>query len=70
MTAAGPRVAVVGGGISGLAAAYELTRLGVPFVLVERADRCGGVVVTEQIGGYVIDAGPDALLQQKPAAVA
>jgi oxygen-dependent protoporphyrinogen oxidase len=67
---ADPRVAIVGGGISGLAAAYELTVRGIPFVLIERAARCGGVIVTERVGEYVIDAGPDALLQQKPAAVA
>jgi oxygen-dependent protoporphyrinogen oxidase len=39
MTAADPRVAIVGGGISGLAAAYESTRRGVPFVLVELSMR-------------------------------
>lgn len=70
MSGGDPRVAIVGGGISGLAAAYELAGRGIPFVLVERAARCGGVVVTDRIRGYVIDAGPDALLQQKPAAVA
>jgi protoporphyrinogen/coproporphyrinogen III oxidase len=64
-----PAVAVIGGGISGLAAAYELHALGVPFVLLEHSSRCGGVVLTERIGGYTIDAGPDALLTQKPAAI-
>jgi len=63
-------VAIVGGGISGLAAAYQLAELGVPFTLYERAARCGGVVLTERIDGYTIDAGPDALLTQKPAALA
>jgi protoporphyrinogen/coproporphyrinogen III oxidase len=62
-------VAIVGGGISGLAAAYELQSLAIPFVLLERAPTCGGVVKTEQIDGYTIDAGPDALLTQKPAAI-
>ena len=64
-----PAVAIVGGGISGLAAAYQLQTLGVPFVLLERGDRLGGVVMTERVGGYTIDAGPDALLTQKPAAI-
>ena len=63
-------VAVIGGGISGLAAAYELARRDIPFVLFERASRLGGVVVTEKVDGYTIDAGPDALLTQKPAATA
>jgi protoporphyrinogen/coproporphyrinogen III oxidase len=62
-------VAVVGGGISGLAAAYELQSLGIPFVLLERAPACGGIVRTERVDGYTIDAGPDALLTQKPAAI-
>jgi oxygen-dependent protoporphyrinogen oxidase len=64
------RIAIVGGGISGLAAAYELTTRGIPFVLFERAATCGGVIVTDRVDGYTIDAGPDALLTQKPAAVA
>ncbi len=62
-------VAIVGGGIAGLAAAYELARRHVPFVLLEAANRLGGVIVTEQVAGFVIDAGPDALLVQKPAAI-
>jgi oxygen-dependent protoporphyrinogen oxidase len=62
-------VAIAGGGISGLAAAYELQRLGVPFVLLEQSPTCGGVVRTDRVDGYTIDAGPDALLTQKPAAI-
>jgi len=65
-----PSVAIVGGGISGLAAAFELAHLDVPFTLYERAPRCGGVVLTERVDGYTIDAGPDALLTHKPAALA
>ena len=62
-------VAVVGGGISGLAAAYELQARRVPHVLLERSSRLGGVVRTEQVDGFTIDGGPDALLVQKPAAI-
>ena len=58
--------AVVGGGIAGLAAAYELSTRGVPFVVLERGGRAGGVILSEQIDGYTIDGGPDALLIQKP----
>jgi protoporphyrinogen/coproporphyrinogen III oxidase len=60
---------VVGGGISGLAAAYELSRRDVPFLLVERTPRLGGVIRTERVGDFVIDAGPDALFTQKPAGI-
>ena len=62
-------VAVIGGGVSGLAAAYELHRRSVPFTLFERAPRVGGVVRTERREGFTIDAGPDSLLVQKPAAI-
>ncbi len=62
-------VAVVGGGIAGLSAAYELNQRGVRFRLFEAADRVGGVILTEHLDGFVIDAGPDALLVQKPAAI-
>ena len=63
-------VAVVGGGIAGLAAAYELQRRGLTVRLFEAAARAGGVIQTERFDGWVIDGGPDALLVQKPAAVA
>src|SRR4029453_4326806 len=61
-------VVIVGGGMAGLAAALELRARKVPFVLLEAADRAGGVVLSEQIDGYTIDGGPDALLIQKPEA--
>ena len=60
---------IVGGGISGLAAAHELNRRGISFMLVESAARFGGLIRTEHIDGFVVDAGPDALLTQKPAAI-
>ena len=69
------RVAVVGGGIAGLAAAYELSlsdranRPPLAVDLYEAADRLGGAVFTERIGDYVLDAGPDAVLTLKPAAL-
>jgi oxygen-dependent protoporphyrinogen oxidase len=62
-------VVIVGGGMSGLAAAYELARRNVPFCLLEAGPVLGGMVKTERVGGFVIDAGPDALLTQKPAAI-
>ncbi len=62
-------VVIVGGGIAGLATAYELSRRGVGFRLLEGADRAGGVILTERGLGFTYDAGPDALLIQKPAAI-
>ena len=63
-------VVVVGGGISGLAAAYELQRRGLSVRVLEASARPGGVISTERFDGWVIDGGPDAILVQKPAAVA
>jgi oxygen-dependent protoporphyrinogen oxidase len=64
-------VVIVGGGIAGLATAYELSQRGAfSFVVLERAARAGGVILSEQIDGYTIDGGPDSLLIQKPEAIA
>jgi oxygen-dependent protoporphyrinogen oxidase len=63
-------VVIVGGGIAGLAAAYELSRRGVSCVVLERAARAGGVIFSEVVDGFTIDGGPDSLLVQKPAAIA
>jgi oxygen-dependent protoporphyrinogen oxidase len=71
-TRSGPAVdvAVVGGGIAGLAAAYELRKQNVRFVVLERTGRVGGVILSEHVDGFTIDAGPDALLTQKRDAIA
>jgi oxygen-dependent protoporphyrinogen oxidase len=70
-----PRVAVVGGGIAGLAAAYEL-QLGsrgkghpLRIDLYEASRRLGGAILTEREGDWVMDAGPDAILTLKPWAL-
>jgi protoporphyrinogen/coproporphyrinogen III oxidase len=62
-------VVVVGAGMAGLSAAYELRAWPGPVVVLEAAPRAGGVVLTERIDGFTVDAGPDSLLVQKPAAL-
>ncbi len=64
-------IAIVGGGITGLAAAYELDACGgLPFALLEASPRLGGLIRTEHVDGFTIEAGPDSVLAQKPAALA
>jgi oxygen-dependent protoporphyrinogen oxidase len=62
-------IAIIGGGITGLAAAFELAARRIPFVLLEAAPRPGGLIRTEHVDGFTIEAGPDSMLAQKPAAV-
>jgi oxygen-dependent protoporphyrinogen oxidase len=62
-------VVVVGGGITGLAAAYALGKEGVPTLLLEASDRLGGKVRTETVDGFVIEHGPDSFVSYRPAAV-
>ncbi len=64
-----PRAVIVGGGISGLSAAYYLSRAGVPSVILERRPRLGGVITTEVVDGCLIEGGPDSFLAAKPWAL-
>ena len=60
-------VAVVGGGISGLATAYWLaTEHGVDVVVVEAQERAGGKISTRLLAGLPVDTGPDAFLSRGP----
>src|SRR5580765_568263 len=68
------RLAIVGGGISGLSAAYALEekrRAGVEvdYVLYEASTRFGGVLVTDKVDGCVLEAGADSFLTEKPWAI-
>jgi oxygen-dependent protoporphyrinogen oxidase len=63
-------IVIIGAGITGLSAAYELAVRGAPFVVLEASGRPGGLIHTERIDGFTIDAGAESMLVQKPAAVA
>ena len=54
------RIAIAGGGISGLATAYQLACDGVECTLFEASDRLGGIVETVRRQGFVIECGPDS----------
>jgi oxygen-dependent protoporphyrinogen oxidase len=63
------RVIIVGGGISGLSAAYYLSKAGIGATIVERRARLGGVIETERSHGCVLETGPDSFLSAKPWAL-
>jgi oxygen-dependent protoporphyrinogen oxidase len=65
------RIAIIGGGISGLSAAFDLeqrrrTAGDVEYILYESSPRLGGVLRTEHIQGCVVEAGPDSFVTEKP----
>ncbi len=70
------RVAVVGGGISGLAAAHRLTERAaergeeLELVLLEGSNRLGGVIRTEHRDGCILEWGPESMITDKPWALA
>ena len=66
------RTAIIGGGIAGLAAAYELERARavdatVRYTLFEARERLGGALATEVVQGTVLERGPDSFLTEKQA---
>jgi oxygen-dependent protoporphyrinogen oxidase len=62
------KIAIVGGGISGLSAAYYLAKAGTPSTIIESRPRLGGVIETVRVEGCTIEGGPDSFLAAKPAA--
>src|SRR6185295_1578961 len=68
-------IAVIGGGIAGLAAAHRLAELSrdqqrpVRVTVFEASARLGGTIATERIDGFVIEAGPDSFISEKPWAL-
>ena len=68
------KIAIIGGGIAGLAAAYRLQEdisagAEIDCVLLEAGARFGGKIATEHKDGFVIEWGPDSFISQKPAAI-
>lgn len=60
-------VAIVGGGITGLTAAFRLRRTGVPVTVYEASNRTGGVIQTTRADGFLAESGPNTLLETSPA---
>lgn len=66
------RVVIIGGGISGLAAAHRLTELNpsLALTLIEASSRLGGTLRTDLRKGFLLERGPDSFISEKPEAVA
>jgi oxygen-dependent protoporphyrinogen oxidase len=69
------RIVVIGGGIAGLAAAHRIVELAkeksidVALTLLEASARFGGSIATERVGDFLVEAGPDSFITEKPWAL-
>jgi protoporphyrinogen/coproporphyrinogen III oxidase len=59
-------VAIIGGGITGLTAAFSLKQRGIPVILLEAAHRVGGVIQSVRRNGYLAEFGPNSILETSP----
>lgn len=66
------RIVVIGGGITGLSAAWELQQRGIDYTLLEASNRWGGKVISQRIelnnASFLVEGGPDTLITRKPEA--
>jgi oxygen-dependent protoporphyrinogen oxidase len=69
-TNAQPHVVIVGGGISGLAAAFLLRDEPVRVTVLEGSPRLGGKLSVSEVGGVAVDEGAEALLVTRPEGTA
>src|SRR4026207_682672 len=66
------RIVVIGGGITGLAAAHRVHEINpsIKVTVVEASERLGGTIQTEQRDGFLLERGPDSFISEKPQAIA
>ncbi|GIN65858.1 MULTISPECIES: protoporphyrinogen oxidase [Bacillus] len=68
------QIVIIGGGITGLAAAFYLEKeikkndLPAEVTLVEASPRLGGKIQTVHKDGYIVERGPDSFLERKQSA--
>lgn len=62
-------IAIIGGGIAGLSAAWYLQQAGIEYTLLEGSERFGGLIHTVYENDYIIEFGPDAFITRKPHAM-
>ena len=63
------RIVVIGGGVSGLAAAHRLLEFGHHVTLLEASSRLGGTIQTTHRDGFLLERGPDSFISEKPEAL-
>ncbi len=69
------RVIIIGGGITGLAAAYKILEHGrdsgrqLDLIVLEAGSRFGGIIQTHERDGFLLESGPDSFISEKPAAL-
>jgi oxygen-dependent protoporphyrinogen oxidase len=69
------RIAIIGAGIAGLSTAYYLSKLAqeggqrLEIMLLEKEGRVGGSLLTKQVDGFLLEAGPDCFISEKPWAL-
>ncbi|KHF42027.1 protoporphyrinogen oxidase [Halalkalibacter okhensis] len=66
----GKRIAIIGGGMTGMAAAFKLEKArasgaDISYDLYEKSERLGGKIQTVRENGFVIELGPDSYLARK-----
>lgn len=69
-SAPNPPSIIIGGGISGLSAAYYLAKRNLPSILIDSNPTLGGVIQTRTVEGCLLEGGPDSFLAAKPEAMA
>jgi oxygen-dependent protoporphyrinogen oxidase len=62
-TSPAARIAIIGGGVTGLTAAWTLHRAGLAATVFERSPRPGGVVSAARTGEWLHELGPNSLLE-------
>jgi len=66
MQSTGKKVAIIGAGITGLTAGFELKQRGVDCTVFEASDRVGGVIQTVREEGFLVECGPNSILDTHP----
>ena len=60
-------IVILGGGISGLSAAFELKKAGKEFILLEANKQVGGQIQSSQKQDFTLEHGPNTVLVNNPA---